>query len=149
MFLLWCRASQVLHVAFWFERYMWIAPVSWLTRCIVKSPAGMCSVTMGLSGRNVHIIRFGQSLLSYLQNNQNHATQQSALEFSVNSLSKSGSWLLMAPFQVMPPGFLSPEKEYARRVLVYVSLWWAWHAGVEIIATVIDLAWNQWKLNIL
>lgn len=75
------------------------------------------TVTMGKSGKTVHISRFGQSLPSCLQNNQNRAAQQSALELSLNSLSKSGSWLLM---------------EYTRRVLVCVSLWWAWHAAVEI-----------------
>lgn len=119
MLLLWCRASHMLHVAFWFGMYKWIAPVSWLTRCIVKSCAGMWSVhatvTMGKSGKNVRIVRFGQSLPSYLQNNQNHATQQSGLEFSLNNLSKSGSWLLMASFQVICPGFLSQEKRICKK----------------------------------
>lgn len=56
------------------------------------------AVAVGRSGKNVHIIRFGQSLPSCLQNTQNHAAQQNGLEFSLKNLSKSGPWLLMAPF---------------------------------------------------
>lgn len=69
------------------------------------------TVPVRRSGKNVRIIRFGQSLPSSLQNNQSHAAQQNALEFSLKNLYKSGPWLLMAPFQLICPGFPSQGKK--------------------------------------
>lgn len=134
VFLLWCRASHRLIFAFWCGTYKWTAPVSQLTSHTARSPAGMWSVPCSCDyGEVWNKCEYHQtwSLPSSLQHKQSHTAQQSAMEFSLSSLSKLGSWLLLAPFQVMCPGFLSQEKRIRKgRVLVHVSLGWAWPAAV-------------------
>lgn len=95
--------------------------------------------TMGKFGTNVSIIGLGRSLPSYLQNKQSHTAQQGALKFSLSNLSKLWSWLPMAPFQVMCPGFFSQEKRICKESVCLCLTWVSLACCSWDIATVVDL----------
>ena len=105
------------------------------------------AATVGRSRKNVHVIRFGQSLPSYFtQQGELSRVLWSSTSTTCPNQGHGCLWLLdtRSSVQVSFPG----KKEYARRVLVCVSLMilacCSW--GV---ATVVDPAWNWWELNTL
>lgn len=117
MLIPWRRTNHVLRVAFWFGVYKWVAPVSSLTRCIVKSHAGMWSVPCRCDyGEVWKKCAYNQvwtefTLLFTEQPESCCSAECSEVLPQQLVLIWTWSWLLIAPFQVIRPDFLSQEKK--------------------------------------